>query len=114
MMPTDPRVEPVGNVQRAVGTDCDVGRPEERRDVPLDASAAADEVRPGVLLLHVRGEKDLSLETKPRALSRRPICEYLVAPGLGGEERSLPRVFFFLMIRRPPRSTLFPYTTLFR
>src|SRR5258708_20547489 len=22
--------------------------------------------------------------------------------------------FFFLMIRRPPRSTLFPYTTLFR
>src|SRR2546426_7198070 len=28
----------------------------------------------------------------------------------------LPTVsfFFFLMIRRPPRSTLFPYTTLFR
>src|SRR5256885_3095135 len=27
-----------------------------------------------------------------------------------------PRIsfFFFLMIRRPPRSTLFPYTTLFR
>src|SRR3712207_7384822 len=23
-------------------------------------------------------------------------------------------MFFFLMIRRPPRSTLFPYTTLFR
>src|SRR5215217_9352509 len=33
--------------------------------------------------------------------------------------RSTPRAFFscfffFLMIRRPPRSTLFPYTTLFR
>src|SRR6267154_4277839 len=31
--------------------------------------------------------------------------------------RSVPftfRYFFFLMIRRPPRSTLFPYTTLFR
>src|SRR2546427_11775395 len=27
--------------------------------------------------------------------------------------RELP-YFFFLMIRRPPRSTLFPYTTLFR
>src|SRR6266571_3361505 len=28
---------------------------------------------------------------------------------------SLARLlFFFLMIRRPPRSTLFPYTTLFR
>src|SRR5215813_15141839 len=27
---------------------------------------------------------------------------------------STPTFFFFLMIRRPPRSTLFPYTTLFR
>src|SRR2546429_6000842 len=26
----------------------------------------------------------------------------------------MSRFFFFLMIRRPPRSTLFPYTTLFR
>src|SRR3712207_7402089 len=28
--------------------------------------------------------------------------------------KSLRFFFFFLMIRRPPRSTLFPYTTLFR
>src|SRR2546426_2149309 len=28
--------------------------------------------------------------------------------------RCLYLLFFFLMIRRPPRSTLFPYTTLFR
>src|SRR5687768_17755843 len=28
--------------------------------------------------------------------------------------RTLLSPFFFLMIRRPPRSTLFPYTTLFR
>src|SRR5258708_35193174 len=27
---------------------------------------------------------------------------------------ALLNFFFFLMIRRPPRSTLFPYTTLFR
>src|SRR2546426_12581935 len=27
---------------------------------------------------------------------------------------SIHLFFFFLMIRRPPRSTLFPYTTLFR
>src|SRR2546427_876946 len=27
---------------------------------------------------------------------------------------SVSALFFFLMIRRPPRSTLFPYTTLFR
>src|SRR3989304_4108108 len=39
----------------------------------------------------------------------------------GGERRGIVHVlwtakvfFFFLMIRRPPRSTLFPYTTLFR
>src|SRR2546421_2842754 len=29
-------------------------------------------------------------------------------------ERRSRLIFFFLMIRRPPRSTLFPYTTLFR
>src|SRR3712207_8479975 len=28
--------------------------------------------------------------------------------------RTPSEMFFFLMIRRPPRSTLFPYTTLFR
>src|SRR5260221_6577620 len=28
--------------------------------------------------------------------------------------RLISLLFFFLMIRRPPRSTLFPYTTLFR
>src|SRR5437899_6538471 len=28
--------------------------------------------------------------------------------------RPFSTFFFFLMIRRPPRSTLFPYTTLFR
>src|SRR6266436_6453651 len=39
---------------------------------------------------------------------------------LGGADRRLdrsrlePRTVFFLMIRRPPRSTLFPYTTHFR
>ena len=36
-----------------------------------------------------------------------------------GIDRAASRIhqaetFFFLMIRRPPRSTLFPYTTLFR
>src|SRR5256885_2569752 len=36
------------------------------------------------------------MPARPRHLSARPL------------------VFFFLMIRRPPRSTLFPYTTLFR
>src|SRR3712207_7258275 len=30
------------------------------------------------------------------------------------DSMSVLHMFFFLMIRRPPRSTLFPYTTLFR
>src|SRR6266511_5488388 len=34
--------------------------------------------------------------------------------GLAAAGVDLLMVFFFLMIRRPPRSTLFPYTTLFR
>src|SRR2546430_14238607 len=33
---------------------------------------------------------------------------------VGGERRPPNPTFFFLMIRRPPRSTPFPYTTLFR
>src|SRR6185369_18090379 len=31
-----------------------------------------------------------------------------------GSHSLVNSLFFFLMIRRPPRSTLFPYTTLFR
>src|SRR5438445_4960140 len=35
-------------------------------------------------------------------------------PSFFSDPFSLLVFFFFLMIRRPPRSTLFPYTTLFR
>src|SRR5260370_106628 len=41
-----------------------------------------------------------------------PPASYSVASLYGGSLRAC--VLFFLMIRRPPRSTLFPYTTLFR
>src|SRR2546421_12651706 len=37
-----------------------------------------------------------------------------IRPILAQLEKLLLCVLFFLMIRRPPRSTLFPYTTLFR
>src|SRR2546430_16625194 len=37
------------------------------------------------------------------------MCDYFAAAS-----PDINLVFFFLMIRRPPRSTLFPYTTLFR
>src|SRR3712207_7478207 len=33
---------------------------------------------------------------------------------MSGKSCRYIHAFFFLMIRRPPRSTLFPYTTLFR
>src|SRR5258708_39248453 len=38
----------------------------------------------------------------------------LVSAALPQMEPTPVVYFFFLMIRRPPRSTLFPYTTLFR
>src|SRR5476651_2897540 len=37
-----------------------------------------------------------------------------IPPERGERVGGAPRRFFCLMIRRPPRSTLFPYTTLFR
>src|SRR5690606_41480540 len=43
-----------------------------------------------------------------RSMSTYPILCFFHLPTL------LTIPFFFLMIRRPPRSTLFPYTTLFR
>src|SRR3712207_5760897 len=42
------------------------------------------------------------------------ICTRLKSNVVRIEEESEPYICFFLMIRRPPRSTLFPYTTLFR
>src|SRR3989304_23226 len=46
----------------------------------------------------------------------RPSVPCTVFPAPKRTKAVLPSlaVFFFLMIRRPPRSTLFPYTTLFR
>src|SRR2546430_801051 len=57
----------------------------------------------------------------PPLFRRRPAAN--AAPPPPGPERHTPELkshpntesrLFFLMIRRPPRSTLFPYTTLFR
>src|SRR5574339_353150 len=68
----------------------------------------------------------LLLEKKKAALTtiRRIRARATASDGLGGCPPDIgrrasspapePSGFFFLMIRRPPRSTLFPYTTLFR
>src|SRR6476661_5600427 len=47
--------------------------------------------------------------------ARRTAIERAAVSRLSRYRTSLsPRIIFFLMIRHPPRSTLFPYTTLFR
>src|SRR5438067_11730284 len=42
------------------------------------------------------------------------LCTYISYLFISAFVSSLFICFFFLMLRRPPRSTLFPYTTLFR
>ena len=91
LVAADARVDPVGDVDRAVGADRDVGRTEQRRHRAGDAAAAAEEVRPGVLLLLVRGDEDLPVEREVRAGRLRLVGEDLVAAGFGREERALPR-----------------------
>src|SRR5215469_11835107 len=62
--------------------------------------------------------KDKAHETKERTLAgcKLGAVRVLVKVGEEADVRGCDaeRFFFFLMIRRPPRSTLFPYTTLFR
>src|SRR5258708_1033662 len=72
-----------------------------------------------------RSASTLSTATTPSTPARKrtrlnsshPIISYAPSPS---QKKPLPRslarrtLFFFLMIRRPPRSPLFPYTTLFR
>src|SRR5574340_1779063 len=48
-------------------------------------------------------DRETTLDPTPRLASHSTV-----------EASLAPFSFFFLMIRRPPRSTLFPYTTLFR
>src|SRR5256885_8734734 len=45
---------------------------------------------------------------------RDSLVDILKERGLLSESDAVQPLIFFLMIRRPPRSTLFPYTTLFR
>src|SRR4051794_3756244 len=66
---------------------------------------AGEELSVGHVVLTVAGDELSSGDAHPDGGARRLHPHLLVA---------LDPVFFFLMIRRPPRSTLFPYTTLFR
>src|ERR1039458_5347886 len=48
------------------------------------------------------------------AVPKAMLAKGKAAPNSAAEGFNPYKGFFFLMIRRPPRSTLFPYTTLFR
>src|SRR6266446_2995826 len=80
-----------------------------------DAPAAYVGIKDAFRLLHrlerrIHGVPDGHhyRENREHPEQRRDIIE------LSRVQKVLLRFFFFLMIRRPPRSTLFPYTTLFR
>src|SRR6478735_10833801 len=55
--------------------------------------------------------REIKVRNMIKLLSRKPTALRLVNPSAA---KIKIFTFFFLMIRRPPRSTLFPYTTLFR
>src|SRR6266498_4709112 len=76
-----------------------------------------------VRVTHLASEIDAALSYGSEPVPARP--DYLYVGGrrryknfnnllLAFAKFASSRPFFFLMIRRPPRSTLFPYTTLFR
>src|SRR3989441_134525 len=94
--------------------------------VTISASPLGLTTKPATFTLTVVRSVDYSFSLLPLALF---VChvgvagvETVTAVLTSGQAQSvsfsisgLPSgVFFFLMIRRPPRSTLFPYTTLFR
>src|SRR6266540_3687521 len=56
--------------------------------------------------------KRLGVNITTGLAATKPGAEPLLASIVDGMTSA--RLLFFLMIRRPPRSTLFPYTTLFR
>src|SRR5207249_11169278 len=63
-------------------------------------------------------ERDPECTLPISARHSRLVSDTLAVPKVAGRIRPtrerLPARFFFLMFPRPPRSTLFPYTTLFR
>src|SRR5437667_459500 len=70
-----------------------------------------------VCRLGFAGARPVLVRMVPCSLARLDAPDRRLHPGLASVPISTMRAalhFFFLMILRPPRSTLFPYTTLFR
>src|SRR6267378_5795389 len=93
------------------------GRGTESVENPADKNHAADELAEGAERTgrdkdarpYAQADDGSSGSLKPR-VNFREFLEEKIVIGHSVENAG----FFFLMIRRPPRSTLFPYTTLFR
>src|SRR5215510_10170503 len=64
------------------------------------------------VVVHVQ-QTAVHVELRPRGRIVGSTDKNIILVGRVKVKRA-PILFFFLMIRRPPRSTLFPYTTLFR
>src|SRR3712207_4973481 len=87
-------------------------------DLSLGRGAARVHILKGISLAIGRGEAVGLVGPSGRSeehTSELQSRQYLVCRLLLEKKTTHRSVsFFFLMIRRPPRSTLFPYTTLFR
>src|SRR5215213_9703855 len=70
----------------------------------------------GVLFFHGEFSEPWCVTTRPKTLAQylSPDAGQVIVYHFLTEGRAYAELLFFLLIRRPPRSTLFPYTTLFR
>src|SRR5216684_4337258 len=101
-----------------------IGKPEELDyDTPRTRRIADDRSEEHTSELQSRLHLVCRLLLEKKKTTRRASCGCAAIPrhrctGTGRTNQRRPSArtdgFFFLMIRRPPRSTLFPYTTLFR
>src|SRR5438093_1552234 len=71
------------------------------------------DVTPRHLLTHTSGLAGFSRDNLAMRKSHAPVDDF-IASFMEEDVHFEPGLFFFLSTRRPPRSTLFPYTTLFR
>src|SRR6266496_4235988 len=88
---------------------------QSRRDLVCRLLLEKKKKNPTVDLLRL--QENHNSKTKPGAptpKSQVPINYLPLGLVVDSMSHSPSCSFFFLMIRRPPRSTLFPYTTLFR
>src|SRR5579884_3937967 len=85
-----------------------VARSQDRKSTRLNSSHVA--ISYAVFCLKKKNKSAASPGFRPEKIP----TEGIILSRVTSDMRLQPFMFFFLIIRRPPRSTLFPYTTLFR